>query len=107
MSLAIFLTDDELAQLAAMRTAAAQLKQVNPNVIGAFAPIYKWLADLLETKGVTADDQTLLWLRGATEANAGRGAMRVHGKADQAAIRARGHRCSDARCVRCSCKQLA
>lgn len=37
--------------------------------------IYKWLADTLESKGIVSTDQTVLWLRGATEANAGRGAM--------------------------------
>jgi hypothetical protein len=38
--------------------------------------IYKWLADtLVYNKGVSATDQTVLWLRGATEANAGRGAF--------------------------------
>ncbi|MDC6168287.1 calcium-binding protein [Paucibacter sp. XJ19-41] len=71
----IFLTDDEQAQLAAKRAAAVALKQADPNAIGAFAPIYEWLADLLVSKGVEATDSTLLWLRGATEANAGRGSM--------------------------------
>lgn len=42
---------------------------------GAFASIYQWLADLLVSKGAQANDQILLWLRGATEANAGRGSM--------------------------------
>ncbi|MDO9314998.1 MAG: hypothetical protein Q7T97_10680, partial [Burkholderiaceae bacterium] len=38
--------------------------------------IYKWIADLLTTQyGVSATDSTVLWLRGATEANAGRGSM--------------------------------
>jgi hypothetical protein len=38
--------------------------------------IYKWLADtLVYNKGVSATDQTVLWLRGATEANARRGAF--------------------------------
>ena len=37
--------------------------------------IYQTLADLMATKGAPATDQSLLWLRGATEANADRGAM--------------------------------
>lgn len=37
--------------------------------------IYKWLADEMMSSGVARSDPTVLWLRGATEANADRGAM--------------------------------
>ena len=37
--------------------------------------IYQWLADTLQDRGVSRTDSTILWLRGATEANAARGAM--------------------------------
>jgi len=41
-----------------------------------FWQIYQTLAELLVTQyGVSVTDSTVLWLRGATEANAGRGAM--------------------------------
>ncbi|MFO0121619.1 MAG: hypothetical protein ACK520_04015, partial [Inhella sp.] len=69
----IYLTNDELATLAAMRATADALKRAE--AFGAYAPIYAWLANLLVSKGVEASDSALLWLRGATEANAGRGSM--------------------------------
>lgn len=60
------LTNTELQTLREMRDSATP---------GSYWQIYAWLADLLETKGVSSTDSTVLWLRGATEANAGRGAM--------------------------------
>lgn len=43
---------------------------------GNYAPIYKELADLLTGKyNVSSTNSSVLWLRGATEANAGRGAF--------------------------------
>lgn len=46
-----FLSEDELTQLTNKRAEALALKQSDPNAIGAFAPIYGWLADLLGRKG--------------------------------------------------------
>lgn len=61
------LTSAELAVLSQMQA------QATP---GNYWPIYQWLADLLTTSySVPATDPTVLWLRGAAEANAGRGAM--------------------------------
>jgi hypothetical protein len=62
------LNDAELAQITSMRT-QAQAGQIG------YWQIYQWLADTLQTKGVSNNDQTVMWLRGATEANANRGAM--------------------------------
>ena len=52
----------------------AQLRdQATP---GNYAPIYKELADLLTGKyNASSTNSSVLWLRGATEANAGRGAF--------------------------------
>jgi Ca2+-binding RTX toxin-like protein len=66
--MAINLTTAELDILAAKQL------QAQSGQIG-YWEIYTWLADTLETKGVTSTDQMVLWLRGATEANAERGAM--------------------------------
>jgi len=66
----IFLSESEQNQVRDMAVVAAA-----SSIPGAYASIYQWVADLLESKGVSSDNQTLLWLRGATEANAGRGAM--------------------------------
>jgi hypothetical protein len=68
MNMDITLTSTELETLANMET------QAKAHEIG-FWQIYKWLGDLLQTKGVSATDATVLWLRGATEANAGHGAF--------------------------------
>ncbi|GGI54681.1 calcium-binding protein [Oxalicibacterium solurbis] len=62
------LTNEELVTLEAMEA------QAKMDAIG-YWQIYEWLADLLESKGVPVSDSTVLWLRGATEANAGRGAF--------------------------------
>lgn len=62
------LNETELNQLAGMR-AQAELDQIG------YWQIYQWLGDLLVSKGVASTGSSLLWLRGATEANAGRGAM--------------------------------
>lgn len=63
----ITLTVSERATLVSMRT------QARNNTIG-YWQIYQWLEDLLVSNyEVEPTDSTLLWLRGATEANAGRG----------------------------------
>lgn len=62
------LTESEL------QTLATKEGQAKSGQIG-YWQIYHWLGDLLLTKGMSATDSDLLWLRGATEANAGRGAM--------------------------------
>jgi Ca2+-binding RTX toxin-like protein len=65
----IQLTTAEIDHFSQMRGQAAA------GAIG-YWKIYQELADLLANKyGVPSTDSTLLWLRGATEANAGRGAM--------------------------------
>lgn len=63
------LTEAHLDQLFQMRQQAAD------DAIG-YWRIYETLASWLTTQyGVSASDPTVLWLQGATEANAGRGAM--------------------------------
>lgn len=65
------LTSEELDTLKQMRSEA------NADVIG-YWEIYDWLADLLvDEKGVATTDPTVLWLRGATEVNDDRGAMKI------------------------------
>ena len=64
----ITLTDTEVQQFTNLRAQAVA------GTIG-YWQIYQTLADLMVTKGAPATDQSLLWLRGATEANADRGAM--------------------------------
>ncbi|HRK56996.1 MAG TPA: calcium-binding protein, partial [Burkholderiaceae bacterium] len=64
----ITLNDTEIATLKDKETKAST------GELG-YWQIYQWLADLLQTKGVPDSHATMLWLRGATEANAGRGAM--------------------------------
>ncbi len=66
--MAIILNGTELATLTAMRV------QAIGGQIG-YWEIYNWLANTMQSKGAQSSDQTVLWLRGATEANAGRGAM--------------------------------
>ena len=66
--MAITLTTSELSTLQGME-AQAQSKQIG------YWQIYQWLGNLLDSKGVPATDSSSLWLRGATEANANRGAM--------------------------------
>jgi Ca2+-binding RTX toxin-like protein len=62
------LNESELATLAS-KEAQAQAGQIG------FWQIYEWLADVLIAKGTPASDASIIWLRGATEANAGRGTM--------------------------------
>ena len=66
--MALNLTTQELTTLEAKETRA------KAGQIG-FWEIYQWLGDLLVMKGAPSSDSSLLWLRGATEANAGRGAF--------------------------------
>lgn len=59
----------------------AELQVIRPLVAAARATgsdywkVYEKLADLLESKGFSPSHSTVLWLRGATEANANRGAF--------------------------------
>lgn len=66
--MAITLTTAELDTLSAQRT------QARGGQIG-YWQIYQWLADTLQGKGVFVNDSSMMWLRGATESNADRGAM--------------------------------
>jgi hypothetical protein len=61
----VTLTPSELQTLEAME-ALARSKLIP------YWQIYQWLADTLTGKGVASQDSVLLWLKGATEANAGR-----------------------------------
>lgn len=63
-----FLDSNEINTLKDMRSRARD------NQIG-YWEIYKWLADGLSKKNDSSLTQTILWLRGATEANANRGAF--------------------------------
>ena len=65
------LTPTELSTLQAKATQAEAAPPGQKN----YWQIYQWLGDLLQQKGVAATDSALLWLRGATEANSGRGAF--------------------------------
>ena len=64
----VFLNEPEIETVLAMHD------QARSGSIG-YWQIYKWLADELESKGVSRTDPTVMWLRGATEANANRGAF--------------------------------
>lgn len=65
----IRLTDTEVTQFSQMREQARAGQ-------GTYWQIYEALANLLQnTYGVASTDNTVLWLRGATEANAGRGSF--------------------------------
>ena len=64
--MAITLTQSELLTLQTLSD------QATP---GSYWTIYQWLVNTLSSKGVAESDQTMMWLRGATQANAGRGAM--------------------------------
>ena len=65
----IQISDTEIDQFKVMRSQALQ------RTLG-YWEIYKAIADLLQSKyAVASTDSTVLWLRGATEANAGRGAF--------------------------------
>lgn len=67
------LTTTDLAQLSVMR---AQAQADATQGIKSYYKIYQTLADWLTTKyGVSTTDSSVLWLRGATEANADRGSM--------------------------------
>jgi serralysin len=68
--MAINLSESELTALQSMEV-QAQAKQIG------FWQIYEWLANLLVQKGASSLDSTVLWLRGATEANEGQGGMSV------------------------------
>lgn len=65
---AIKLTDQELALIKSMRE-SARLGDIG------YWEIYQKIADLFAAKGSPESDQSLQWLRGATEANAGRGSF--------------------------------
>lgn len=68
-----FLTAAERDQLFSMR---AQARTDALAGIKSYYLVYQTLADWLTIKyGVSATDQAVLWLRGATEANAGRGSF--------------------------------
>ena len=65
----IQLSNTEVGQFQLMRDKA------DAGTLG-YWEIYKAIADLLQSKyAVASTDSTVLWLRGATEANAGRGAF--------------------------------
>jgi serralysin len=65
----IQLSNTEVTQFQLMRD------QADTGAIG-YWEIYKAIADLLQSKySVASTDSSVLWLRGATEANAGRGAF--------------------------------
>jgi trimeric autotransporter adhesin len=66
MMMAIVFSDQELALVRSMRE-NARLGNLG------YWEIYQKVADLFAAKGVSETDQSLLWLRGATEANADRG----------------------------------
>jgi Ca2+-binding RTX toxin-like protein len=69
MSMDIFLTEAELQTLSAMRD------QARNHEIG-YWQIDQWLFQALGGRGLaTTNNQTMLWLAGATEANSNRGAM--------------------------------
>jgi hypothetical protein len=68
MNMAINLTVAELDTLADKRV------QAQTGEIG-YWEIYQWLGDLIQAKGAPPTNSAVLWLRGATEANAGRGAF--------------------------------
>jgi hypothetical protein len=68
MSVITYLNQAELDQMNQI-AAAAQAGT------GHYWQVYEWLADTLQTQGIGSDNPTVLWLKGATEANAGRGAM--------------------------------
>ena len=57
-----------------IQTLQTMEQQAKSGQIG-FWDIYEWLAETLKSEGVADSDQTVLWLRGAAEANANRGAM--------------------------------
>lgn len=60
--------------IAELVTLEIKEQQAQARQIG-YWQIYSWLADIIEAKGVSRTDPTILWLRGATEANAFRGAF--------------------------------
>ena len=66
--MSIMLTEAEMSTIAQLR-AQADAGQI------AYWNVYAHLATTLIGKGISGQDSTVLWLRGATEANAGRGAM--------------------------------
>ena len=66
--MAITLTETELVTLNG-KAAQARAGQLG------YWQIYEWLGDLIVDKGVSPANSSVLWLRGATEANAGRGSM--------------------------------
>jgi hypothetical protein len=66
------LTETELKTLQDKRTQAVSSAEIG---VHEYWKIYEWLADTLQNKLLPDTDSTVLWLRGAAEANAGRGAM--------------------------------
>lgn len=64
--MAIALPEDKLLELQAMLPTVGD---------GEYWQVYEWLANTLEEMGVPSSNQSVLWLRGATEANRGTGAM--------------------------------
>ena len=66
--MATVLNTSEIETLRAMEL-QAQARQIG------YWQIYAWLADTMVLKGVSLTDSSLLWLRGATQANHGQGAM--------------------------------
>ncbi|NKF23344.1 calcium-binding protein [Solimonas marina] len=63
----IVLTEQELSELSDLQSDA--------QATNVYWHVYEYLTTCLETRGVSETDPTLLWLQGATEANAGRGAF--------------------------------
>ncbi len=69
----VILVDSELNQLRSLRV---QARTDAENGIKSYYQIYETIADWLTLHhGVSANDPAVLWLRGATEANAGHGSM--------------------------------
>lgn len=69
------LTPEDMQTIAQMRD-EANVRDAQQAGTGRYYEIYEAFADLLVNKyNYKASDSTVLWLRGATEANAGRGVM--------------------------------
>ena len=60
--MSLVLNEAELAHLTTLRTEA--------RAGAGYWHAYAYLAELLESRGVASSDPVLLWLKGATEANA-------------------------------------
>ncbi|MBT0571386.1 hypothetical protein KIK84_13710 [Curvibacter sp. CHRR-16] len=68
------LTTEQLAQLSVMR---AQAQADAAAGIKSYYKIYAQIADWLEAAGTPLTDTALRWLRGATQANKGEGAIKI------------------------------